>query len=64
MLSAVDKQDSDTVWLQDKLGAQNECVTGATDSEIGGVSATATIILQEVQRLGNMDLAGLSVREV
>ena len=64
MLSVADEQDSDTLWLQDKHGAQNECVTGAADSRTGGVSAADIRILQEVQRLGNVDLIGLSVREV
>ena len=64
MLSAAGEQDSDTLWLQDKHGAQNECVIGASNSGIGDVSAASTIILQEVQRLNNMDLVGLSVGEV
>ena len=64
MLSAAGEQDSDTLWLQDKHGAQHECVTGVADSGTGSVSAAATIILQEIQRLGDVDLAGLSVGEV
>ena len=64
MLRAAGKQDSDTLWLQDKHGAQNECVTGAADSGTGSVSAAAARILQEIQRLGDVNLAGLSVGEV
>ena len=64
MLGAAGGQDADTLRLQDKHWAQNECVTEVADSGIGGVSAAATIIFQEVQRLGNMDLSGLSVGEV
>ena len=64
MLSTADEQDSDTLWLQDKHGAQNECVTKAVGSGTGSVSAAATRILQEIQRLGDVDLAGLSVGEV
>ena len=61
MLSAAGEQNSDTLWLQDRHGAQNECVTGVADSRIGGVSAVATRISQEVQRLGKVNLAGLCV---
>ena len=32
--------------------------------EIGSISADATIILQEVQTMGNMDMASLRVGEV
>ena len=64
MLSAVGEHVSDTLWLQDKPGAQNECITGAVTSWIGGASAATTHILQEVQGLCNVDLAGLSVGEV
>ena len=64
MLSAAGEPDSDTLWLQDKHGAQNECFTGAAGSGIGGVSAAATRIFQEVQRLDDVDLVGLSVGEV
>ena len=64
MLSAAGEQDSDTLWLQDKHGFQNECITGTAGSGIGSISAAATRILQKVQRMGNMDMASLSVREV
>ena len=64
MPSAAGEKDSDTVWLQDKHGAQHECITGASNSGIGGVSAVATIILQEVQSPGKVNLVGLSVGEV
>ena len=64
MPCATGEQDPDTLWLQDKHGTQNERVTGATDSGIGGVSAAAARILQKVQRLGNVDVVGLSVGEV
>ena len=64
MLSAAGEQDAVTLWLQDKHGAQNEYVTGASGSGSGGVSAAATRIFREVQRLGDVDLAGLSVGEV
>ena len=64
MLSAAGEQDSDTLWLQDKHGAQNECVTGVADSGTGSVNAAATRILQKIQRLGGVDLVGLNVGEV
>ena len=64
MLSSTGEHDSDTLWLQDKHRAQNECVTGAADSGLGGVSVAATRLFQEVQRLSDVDLAGLSVGEV
>ena len=63
MLSTAGEQDSDTLWLQDKHGTQNECVTGAAAGGIGNVSAVAAIIFQEVQRLSNVDLVGFSVWE-
>ena len=63
MRSAAGEQDSDTLWLQDKYGAQNECVTGAAGSGIVSDRTASTRILQEVQRLGYVDLAGLSVGE-
>ena len=64
MLDAAGEQDSDTLWLRDKHGTHNECITGVTDSGLGGVSAAAARTIQEVQRLGNMDLVGLRVGEV
>ena len=64
MFGAAGEQDSDTLWLQDKLVTQNECVTGAVGSGVGDVSAAAARVFQEVQRLGNMDLVDLSVGEV
>ena len=63
MLSAAGEQDSD-LWLQDKHGAQNECVTGVADIVIGSVSAASAIIRQEIQRLGDVDMAGLSMGKV
>ena len=64
LLSTVGEEDSDTLLLQDKHGAQSECITGAPGSGIRSVSAASAIIRQEIQRLGDVDMAGLSVGEV
>ena len=64
MCGAAGGQDSDTSWLGDKHGTQNECITGVSDIGIGGVSTAAARLVQWVQRLCNMDPVGLGVGEV